>query len=339
MNRQDQLTRVLALLPWLAARQGVTIEEAAAAFDVSVDQITKDLYLLIVCGTSYGHGGDLIDVDFWGDSADDDSDFDDDDASVPTLNAKNPIRVNDAKTLTRPMALQPNEAVSLVVALRMLLDLPGPHDTSTLEGLITKIELAAGEAAAPGSRVSISTSVAPDAAADVARALDEGKRVHLSYLVPSRDEITERDVDPGRIVVADGRTYLEGWCYSSDDVRLFRLDRIVAITVLDIDASAAVALTDRDLSRGAFIPSPDDELVTLLLAPQGRWFIETYPCESSIEQEDGSLLVNVRTPDTRWVARLVLRMGGSARVLQPDTLAEQVRHEAEAALAQYEPIS
>ena len=59
-----------------------------------------------------------------------------------------------------------------------------------------------------------------------------GRRVHLTYYVPGRDEATERDVDPMRLVLVDGRTYLEGWCRRAEGVRLFRIDRVVAIEVL-----------------------------------------------------------------------------------------------------------
>src|SRR5438552_1158760 len=67
-------------------------------------------------------------------------------------------------------------------------------------------------------------------------ALAAGRRVHLRYYVPSRDEGTERDVDPMRLLVVEGRTYLEGWCRSAEGVRLFRLDRVMSVDVLDVPA-------------------------------------------------------------------------------------------------------
>ena len=81
------------------------------------------------------------------------------------------------------------------------------------------------------------------ALADVRRALEGGRRVHLTYFVPSRDETTERDVDPMRVLLVDGRWYLEGWCRRAEDVRLFRMDRVDALTVLveHLDRFLAVA--------------------------------------------------------------------------------------------------
>jgi proteasome accessory factor C len=51
---------------------------------------------------------------------------------------------------------------------------------------------------------------------------------------------------------------------------------------------------------------------------------------------DGRLRIGVRTPDTTWIRRLVLRLGEDARVVSPASLAEEVRSAAAAALAQYE---
>jgi len=45
--------------------------------------------------------------------------------------------------------------------------------------------------------------------------------------------------------------------------------------------------------------------------------------------------VRLRTPDTRWVRRLALRLGEDGRVISPPELAGQVRRDAAEALAGY----
>jgi proteasome accessory factor C len=47
------------------------------------------------------------------------------------------------------------------------------------------------------------------------------------------------------------------------------------------------------------------------------------------------MLVGLRTPDFGWARRLVLRLGGRARVLSPPELAAEVRDYAGRALARY----
>lgn len=100
-------------------------------------------------------------------------------------------------------------------------------------------------------------------------------------------------------------------------------------------ASVPPQARSRDLTAGIFQPSPDDELVTLALGPGGRWVAEYYPCESVSESPDGGLTVTLRVHDRRWLRRLVLRLGGGGRVLEPADLAAEVVADARAALDAY----
>jgi proteasome accessory factor C len=174
----------------------------------------------------------------------------------------------------------------------------------------------------------------PGPLADIRDALARERRLHLTYFVPARDETTERDVDPVRLLMVDGRWYLEGWCYRAEEVRLFRLDRIEQLTVLDV-ATEPREVAPRDLREGLFRPSPEDTVVTLELDPGARWIVDYYPMESVDELPDERLLVRLRAADDRWLRTLVLRLGGSARVLDPPELADAVRERAEQALEAY----
>jgi len=91
----------------------------------------------------------------------------------------------------------------------------------------------------------------------------------------------------------------------------------------------------RDVDQGLFRPSDDDVRVELELSVAGRWVAEYYPCERVDELGDGRLLVELRTPDTRLIRRLALRLGDDGRVISPADLAAQIREDATAALAQY----
>ena len=146
--------------------------------------------------------------------------------------------VSQAESIGRPLRLAVDEASALLVALRMLAEVPGPGGPSALSRLIAKLEAAAGEAAAASAKVAVQVDV-PDEdasgyAAQIRAALLTRRRVHLRYYVPGRDEATERDVDPMRLLVVDGRPYLEGWCLRAEGVRLFRLDRVLGLEVLDV---------------------------------------------------------------------------------------------------------
>jgi predicted DNA-binding transcriptional regulator YafY len=67
VSAADRLSRLLALVPWLIAHDGVTIAECADHFGVTPEQLEVDLWLLVVCGLP-GYGPDqLVDIDFWDD--------------------------------------------------------------------------------------------------------------------------------------------------------------------------------------------------------------------------------------------------------------------------------
>jgi len=312
----DQLPRLLALVPYLLARPGISFAAAAADFGITEERLRKDLDLVWMCGLPGHSPGDLIDVEFEGDT----------------------ITLFEPQGVTRPLRLTADEALALVVALRALIQTPGPVETDAVLRALAKVEQAAGTAARPAGRVEVALERPDQVLGTVRDALERARRLHLRYHVPARDQTTERDVDPVRLLVVDGRSYLEGWCRSAQDVRLFRLDRVVEATVLDLPAEPP-ELPDRDLEHGLFQPSPEDLRVRMVLQPGAHWVADYHPCESVEELGDGALGVVLRTPDYGWVRRLALRLGGAGRVVDPPELAAQIRTDAAAALAAYGPGS
>jgi proteasome accessory factor C len=245
--------------------------------------------------------------------------------------------VSQAESIGRPLRLAVDEASALLIALRMLADVPGLEDRSALSRLIAKLEAAAGEAGDPSAQVAVQVDrpTGEESVARIRDALARRRRLHLRYYVPGRDEATERDVDPMRLLVVEGRAYLEGWCRRADGVRLFRLDRILGTGVLDVPAEVPAEAQPVDVEQGLFRPSDEDVHVVLEVSAGGRWVAEYYPTESVTELGDGRLRIQLRTPDTQWVRRLALRLGEDGRIVAPDDLRAQVREDATAALAGY----
>src|SRR5260370_10715028 len=142
-----------------------------------------------------------------------------------------------------------------------------------------------------------------------------------------------------RLLVGEGRPYLEGWCLRAGGVRLLRLDRVLSLDVLDVPAAPPAGAQPVDVDQGLFRPSPDDVPVVLELSADGRWVAEYYPCESVTDLEDGRLRVVLRTPDTGWVRRLALRLGGDGPGLSPAPLGAEGRGAGTPALADYVLLS
>jgi predicted DNA-binding transcriptional regulator YafY len=311
----QRLSRLLALVPWLLRRPGVPLAEAAQHFGITEQQLVKDLELLFVCGTPGHLPDDLIDAD-WDSGR---------------------IFLANADALSRPLRLGVDEAVTLIAGLRTLADVPGLHDRDVLATVLDKLSAAAGEAGtrAAALHVDLSRGAQEDVLAAAREAVRRSRRMRLRYLVPSRDETTDRDVDPIRVITGGDRWYVEGWCHRAEAVRRFRLDRILRIEVLDVDGTPPPDAASRD-GDDLFTPSADDLLVTVELHPGARWVAEYYPVEDVEELAGGRLRVRLRTASEGWLPRLALRLGGSLVVVSPPEVAERVRDLAGRALARYE---
>jgi proteasome accessory factor C len=310
-----RLSRLLTMVPWLLNRQGVEIEEAAREFGVTPAQVEADLALLFLCGTPGGYHGDLIEAEW----------------------ESGRVFLGNADTIKRPLRLGVDEALTLIVGLRALAAVPGIGERDAVVRALAKIEAATGSAAAGSSRIQvvIDEGTSNEALALAQQALAAHRRVHLRYLVPGRDESTERDVDPMRVINFDAQWYLEGWCHRAEDVRLFRVDRIELLTILDQDGTPPSGAEPRDLDSGVFTPRADDQLVRVALKPGAAWVSDYYPTESVEPTPGGGAVITLRTADTAWLRRLMWRLGAQASVLEPAELALAVQSGARAALDAY----
>lgn len=312
----ERLPRLLALVPYLQAHPGVRVVDAAADLDVTPAQLRKDLGLLWMCGLP-GYGpGELIDLSFEGDTVD---------------------VVFDAG-MTRPLRLSRGEAGALAVALRALAEVGGLVERDVVERALAKVEAAAGGASGP-SAVAVGIEHGDEASsattAVLAGALADGHPVHLRYYTASRDDVTERVVEPRRLLVVEGRTYLEGWCRRAEDVRLFRVDRVEDVEVLD-EVLVPAVVGEQSPAGDPFDLGEDLPLAVLEVARQHSWVAEYYPVESTSPLDGGGLRVALRYTDAEWLVRLVLGLGAGARVVTPAELAPEIAARASQALAAYD---
>lgn len=306
------LSRLLNLVPYLHARPGVRITEAAADLGVSEQQLRDDLELLWVCGLP-GYGpGDLIDMAFDGDR----------------------VTITYDAGIDRPLRLTPDEALALVVALRLLAETPGLADRGPIGRALAKIEEAAG-APAP---VAVRTPGDNDRLVRVREAVAKGRALEITYYSATRDRTGTRVVDPMRMVMVGGYGYLEAWCRQVQAVRRFRVDRIDAMRVLAEPAAPPPGARPAPIEGGIFQPGADLPLVTLRVGRAARWITEYYPCEqvdrSGARAEDG-WEVSLRVTDLAWAKRLVLGLGPEVTVVAPKALADAVQETAAAALDAY----
>lgn len=315
---REQVTRLLALVPYLQARE-VSLREAAGDFGVTPAQVVRDLRVLWMCGLPGLGPGDLIDIDFEA--------FEDDPDGI--------VRLDNADYLDRPLTLGRTEAAALTVALRALREAAAQETAAIIDGALAKLEAAAELGDTP-----VALQVAPPdtellrTTARLREAVAADRQVRLEYYVPTRDEVTERIVDPIGVTRHGGHEYLDAWCHTAEGQRLFRLDRVKAARVLDTPRERR-DVEPRDLAAGLFESSPRDTLVVVDLSASMAWFADHYPVVERTALPDDGLRVALRVADERWLVRLALRFAPGLRVRRPVRLRREVAQVADRALAAY----
>jgi proteasome accessory factor C len=138
-----------------------------------------------------------------------------------------------------------------------------------------------------------------------------------------------------RVLVVSGHAYLEAWCRRAEAVRMFRVDRIDAMTELDEPAAPPPQAQPTDVREGIFQPTADLPLITVRVGRAARWITEYYPCERVTRGPGEEWLVSLRVTDLDWARRFVLGLGPDAVAVSPPELVAAVRDQATAALQAY----
>ncbi|RJO68167.1 YafY family transcriptional regulator [Nocardia panacis] len=307
-----RLSRLLNMIPYFIANPGIGAAEAAEDLGVSTKQLMSDLNQLWMCGLP-GYGpGDLIDLSF----------------------SEESIEVTFSAGIDRPLRLTSTEATALLVALRSIVGMPGMVDPTAAYAAIAKIEAAiVGE-----STVAIvdSAPVEAPAVTTVRAAVSRHRALRLVYYSASRDLVTERVVDPIRIVLVDNNSYLQAWCREAEGVRLFRFDRIEAATELAEPARPPDHAAEDATALDLFQDDPAVPLARLRIQADYGWVLDQYPMNKVAVLPGGDIEATMRFATLDWMARLLLGFGSGVEVLGPPELVAAVRERSQAALAAYE---
>ena len=310
MTSIDQVSRMLALVPYLQARPGgADLDQTAEAFGVTPEQLLDDLNVLWFCGLPGGLPDDLIELDIaetgW-------------------------IRLSNAEYLSRPLRFSPDEALSLVVALQLVRELGGPELAAATDGALAKLT-GAHTAARPPVVVEVASG-SSEIRRQLAAAIDRGQAVRLTYDGQTRAETTTPLVEPKRLAVRDGYGYLDAWSLDREDWRVYRLDRIAVVT--ETDQGAGDRGEPPSAGSGWLDERSDAAEVTLVLAPEASWLPEYIPVRSATLTPQG-LVVTLLVADPAWLRSLLLQLGNQVRSIEPPQAGVSARAAAREALAQY----
>lgn len=313
---RDKLAFLLALVPWLLEHDRVTVQEAAAHFGVSEDDIRSSVSLVAMSGvpgstSTYQHE-DLFDIDW--------DAFEELDEIAITQH----VAIDDAPRLSA------REAAALIAGLQYLQSLPENADRVAIRNLVEK--LSRGASGDP-SQLAVAGDPDSEVLGLVRRAVSEGRRVRFAYL-NSRGEHEERDVDPLRVESIDSDWYLRGWCHLRQALRTFRFDRMsdVVVTERPIEHDPSeVRLPDT-----LFEPSAEDLEVTIEAAPEVIGLLADYIPDGALTSEVGDRIrTTLRVSHYHGLKRLIAGMPGTVCVVAPEQARRAVAEWAAAGLARY----
>ena len=199
----ERTSRLLDLVPYINSHQGISIKELANVFDVTPAQMTSDLTTLWMCGLPGYTPLELMDLDF-------ESGF---------------VTIHNAETLSKPRAIAFDEAVALILGLDLLRTAVSAQRNDLLERIDLLSQRLAGLINLPLA-LSAKSTVKQEVSAAITEALASRMGLEITYHSLYRDEISTRTIVPIEIIESDGQRYLSSYCYTAQDFRQFRLDRI-----------------------------------------------------------------------------------------------------------------
>lgn len=308
-----RLGRLLAIVPWIAAHDGPSLDEVCRRFSVTEKDLLADLNLLFMCGVYPFTPDVLIDVNI----------------------ADGRVWIRMADYFRRPLRLNGQEALALVSAGRTFLAFPGAGPGGPLASALEKLDTVLGLAGGDGLDVELAV-VDADLLTTLRSAADRAEKVRLEYYSYGRDQRSQRVVHPWRVFNQGGEWYLEAWCENVAAERNFRLDRIEKLEPTGESFPRPPRRPARD-TPAVYHPDPDDPVWVLDLDPPAHWIAEQYPNESVEERDGGVLRVRLRASESAWLERLLLRAGANCRVVEGDR--SLGRAAAERILARYRASS
>ena len=312
----ERVALILSVVPWLAARDGARLSEIAEHFGAEPAALFRDLRA-VSAGPEPEVGFYIqisIEADDDGDDGDDDDDlgaewvdpWDADASTDPVLTAQ----IHDYY-FQAPPQLDRAEALRLLVAGAAYRDIPG---FEALGPALDKLAAALGPGAERAVQVDLGRSRA-ETLALAREAAGTSTPLALTYYSSGRDEVSRRTVEPWALRSRGGHWYLSGHCRDTDDLRHFRVDRILEATPAGEPGSfRAPEGVEEPLTGMAEGGRP----VRLDLPAEDAWMLGSDPVESRVERGDRVVVV-MRSHGEAWLDRLLLTLGPSTTATDLDT--------------------
>lgn len=296
------------MIPLIRARPGIRIPELASIFGVRDSEIWEDLTeVLTMCGVPPYLPHNYLVFAIHGDS----------------------VSIRFAEHLSRPVHLTLQEALAIDLALRSVSGGRLPAFGDAAPRLRRKLrDLLGGpdRAALAAFDKSVAGTPPSDEVTETICLLKEamGRNIATAvvYYTASRDEVTERVIEPYGLIDHRGHWYVIARDRRRDRVSSFRVDRIRSASLIqDDEYEVPDDFTAESYRRDElYHPSPDDTAVKVRFGPGVAARVrEETDRKLLTEQADGSVVktFSMAPERPRWLYSHVARFGPNAEVISP----------------------
>lgn len=297
---QNQVERLLDLVPYLTANQGVALEKIAADFQIDKSTVIEDLNTLWMCGLPGYTPLELIDLSF-------ETGF---------------VSIRNAEVLSKPRKLSSLELATIIVGLSILLE-SIPISSTHFAPISELLSRLASTSIVPVP-ASIRSSVNSGARSILEKSMKTGCNVSIAYYSFAKDSESIREIQPFGFHFIDGQEYLDSYCYESKDFRMFRLDRIT--NVKKMGPSERILKEVENVSSLHYF--------SVKLSSHFRRAAEVLNIKIS-SNDSRSEEFESTAFSSEWIVRTICSLNNSARLTKPADLQNEVAVKAAQALALY----
>lgn len=288
--------RLLDLVPFLNTHQGIALKDLARHFEVSASQMSADLTTLWMCGLPGYTPLELMDLEF-------ESGF---------------VTIRNAETLSKPRTITFQEGVALLLGLDLMVATL-PEDRDDLKNVASSLRERIRDKLGVPVHVQATPAIASPVMAAVHQALAEGSGLQIEYHSLYKDTLTSRIILPNEKYELNGNQYLRAFCFTAEDFREFRIDRIK--NAIKADVPQRIESNELDAEKIHY------QITAKVLT---RDIAERF----ALEQK--AVDYSLTSYSDQWIERSVLASGEGVVLRAPEALRTQVLATAKAMLDRYE---
>lgn len=149
------------------------------------------------------------------------------------------------------------------------------------------------------------------------------KCVKITY-ASSYEEVSERIVEPLKLLYKSMSWYLKAYCKLKQDYRTFKLTRITSIE------AQSVGFSDKEFPKSEKDSEPTCKKIVLRFPQEVAYrVLDEFDITQAEIQENGDVIVSAEMPEDAWLIGYLLTFGTQVDIIEPtylkDILAEQAK--------------